>query len=138
MKAAPLIGSLLSCAVLTAAQQQPAPSKPDTPAIKAMIERTRSRVGAQWAPAVHFWGEEPRPNRADDPVIEPTKIFDNVYAIGNSGTTVYVIRTSAGLMMIDALAANQVDSQLLPGFQKLGLDPAQLKIVLVAHGHADH
>jgi metallo-beta-lactamase class B len=40
--------------------------------------------------------------------------------------------------MIDALAANQVETQLLPGFQKLGLDPSQLKIVLVAHGHADH
>ena len=41
-------------------------------------------------------------------------------------------------MMIDALGANQVESQLLPGFQTLGLDPAQVKSVLVTHGHADH
>ncbi|HEX4134286.1 MAG TPA: MBL fold metallo-hydrolase [Bryobacteraceae bacterium] len=68
----------------------------------------------------------------------PTKIFDNVYVIGNSGTAVYVIQTSAGLMMIDSLAANQVETQLLPGFQKLGLDPASVKIILVGHGHADH
>ena len=47
--------------------------------------------------------------------------------------------------MIDALGAGdaagttaQLDSQLLPGFQKLGLDPSQVKIVLVTHGHADH
>ena len=68
-----------------------------------------------------------------------------MFAIGNSGTTVYVIRTSAGLLMIDALGGNdaqstsaQVESQLLPGFEKLGLDPAQVKVILVTHGHADH
>ena len=47
----------------------------------------------------------PRANRADDPVIQPAKIFDNVYAIGNVGTVANVIQTSAGLMMIDALGA---------------------------------
>jgi len=31
-----------------------------------------------------------------------------------------------------------VESQLLPGFQRLGLDPAQVKMVLVTHGHVDH
>jgi len=40
--------------------------------------------------------------------------------------------------MIDSLGANQVETQLLPGFQKLGLDPANVKIILVGHGHADH
>jgi metallo-beta-lactamase class B len=51
---------------------------------------------------------------------------------------VYVVRTTAGLLMIDALFGDQVDTQLLPGFRALGLDPAQVKIVLVTHGHADH
>ena len=32
----------------------------------------------------------------------------------------------------------QVESQLLPGFRTLGLDPAQVKVILVTHGHADH
>jgi metallo-beta-lactamase class B len=140
MKTTRLLLGLVGCSAITAAAQQPpqAPAKPDTPEIRALIEQTRKSGGPMWASAVHFWCEEPRANRADDPVIQPTKIFDNVYAIGNSGTTVYVLQTSAGLLMIDALGSNQVDSQLLPGFQKLGLDPAQLKIILVAHGHADH
>ena len=110
-----------------------------------MIDRLRATVGPRWGDAVHFWCEEPRANRPDDPPIPPTKIFDNVFAIGNSGTTVYVIRTSSGLLMIDALGGNdapstsaQVESQLLPGFEKLGLDPAQVKVILVTHGHADH
>jgi metallo-beta-lactamase class B len=143
MKTAPLSLGLLVCSAIVALaqQQQPppqVPAKPDSPEIKALIEQTRNAGGPMWASAVHFWCEEPRANRADDPVIQPTKIFDNVYAIGNSGTTAYVLQTSAGLLMIDALGSNQVDSQLLPGFQKLGLAPAQVKVILVAHGHADH
>lgn len=123
----------------------PAPSKPDTPAITAMIEQVRNTAGPRWAYAVHFWCEAPRANRPDDPPIPATRIFDDVYALGNSGTTVYVLRTSAGLLMIDALGAGdaasttaQLESQLLPGFRTLGLDPSQVKIVLVTHGHADH
>jgi metallo-beta-lactamase class B len=125
---------------LAAAAQQPpaAPAKPDPPEIVAMIEQAKKAAAPEFTEAVHFWCEAPRANRPDDPPIAPTKIFDDVYAIGNSGTTVYVVRTSAGLLMIDALLANQVESQLLPGFQALGLDPAQVKIILVTHGHADH
>jgi metallo-beta-lactamase class B len=143
MKAARLTSAgLVVCmvwSVIALAQQPPPPpAKPDSPEIQALIEQTRRAAGPMWASTVHFWCEEPRANRADDPVIQPTKIFDNVFAIGNSGTTAYVLQTSAGLLMIDALGSNQVDSQLLPGFQKLGLAPSQLKIILVAHGHADH
>lgn len=131
------------------AAQQPAaaapPAKPDTPEITAMIAQLRRSVGPRWESAVHFWCEAPRANRPDDPPIPPTKILDDVYAIGNVGTTAYVIRTSAGLLMIDALGGGsadatsaQLESQLLPGFRALGLEPAQVKIILVTHGHADH
>src|SRR5207237_9156755 len=98
-----LVVGLLSSLIVTAVAQQPPqpPAKPDTPEIKALIEQTRKAAGPKFAYAVHFWCEEPRANRADDPAIEPTKIFDNVYAIGNSGTTVYAIQTSAGLLMVD-------------------------------------
>jgi metallo-beta-lactamase class B len=135
-----LVLVMCAAAVHLAAQQNqpPAPTKPDSPAIVEQLNRLKASVGPRWADAVHFWCEAPRANRADDPVIQPTKIFDNVYAIGNVGTVAYVIQTSAGLMMIDALGANQVEPDLLPGFAKLGLDPAQVKTILVAHGHADH
>jgi metallo-beta-lactamase class B len=102
------------------------------------VASLKAKVGPRWQDAVRFWCEAPRANRADDPAIEPTQIFDNVYAIGSIGTVAYVIRTSAGLLMIDALSANEVETRLLPGFAKLGLDPSQLRVILVAHGHADH
>ena len=121
----------------TVGAQAPEP-KPDSPAVQAMVARAKSAAGAMWAEEAHFFCEAPRANSPNDPPIEPTKIFDNVYVIGNAGTVVYIVQTSAGLLMFDSLGANQVETQLIPGFQKLGLDPAQVKAVVVAHGHADH
>lgn len=91
-----------------------------------------------WAEEEHFFCEAPRANSPNDPPIEPTKSFDNVYVIGNQGTVAYVIQTSAGLAMIDSLGGADTETQLLPGFQKLGLNPADVKIIVVGHGHADH
>src|SRR5437763_5901762 len=127
------------CAALVSAQPPPAvPAKPDSEAVKALIEKAKRAGGPMWAEEAHFFYEAPRANRPNDPPIEPTKIFDNVYVIGNQGTVVYVISTSDGLLMIDSLAANQVETQLLPGFQHLGLDPAKVKMIVMGHGHADH
>lgn len=115
-----------------------APAKPDSDAVKALIEKAKKAGGPMWAGEEHFFCEAPRANSPSDPPIEPTKIFDNVYVIGNQGTVAYVISTSDGLMMIDSLSADQTETQLLPGFQKLALDPAKVKIIVVGHGHADH
>ncbi len=139
----PIVRSL-TCVVLVlgvrvSAQQSPvAPATSDSPAVVQQIARLKEAAGPRWADTVRFWCEAPRANRADDPAIEPVRIFDNVYAIGSIGTVAYVIRTSAGLMMIDALSPDELETKLLPGFAKLGLDPAQVEIVLVGHGHADH
>ncbi len=77
-------------------------------------------------------------NAADDPVITPTKIFDNLYAIGRTSTTVYAITTSDGIVLIDAGYPDQLETVLLPGMKEVGLDPARIKYILVTHGHADH
>jgi metallo-beta-lactamase class B len=129
---------MMPCALLAQAPAPAQPAKPDSPEVKALIEKAKKAGGAKWADEEHFFCEAPRANRPDDPPIPATKIFDNVYIIGNSGTAAYVIKTSAGLLMIDSLAANQVDTQLLPGFQKLGLNPADVKLIVMGHGHADH
>lgn len=123
---------------IASAQDQAPAVKPDSPAVQALLEKAKKTAGAMWADEEHFFCEAPRPNSPNDPVIAPTKIFDNVYVIGNAGTAVYVVRTPDGLLMIDSLGANQVDTQLLPGFRALGLDPATVKVILIGHGHADH
>jgi metallo-beta-lactamase class B len=132
---------VLSLAVPALAHAQaPAapPAKPDSPQVQALVEKAKKTAGTQWAEEAHFFCEAPRGNNANDPVIVPTKIFDNVYVIGNAGTVIYVVQTSNGLVMFDSLGSAQLDTQLLPGFQKLGLDPAAVRAVIMGHGHADH
>jgi metallo-beta-lactamase class B len=70
---------------------------------------------------------------------EPTRAFDNLYFVGNGFVGVWVLRTSAGLILFDATEseANARD-HLVPGLQALGLDPATIRIVIVTHGHWDH
>ena len=137
-----LVGSFaisLALPLAALAQAPPAaPAKPDSPEVQALVEKTKKAGGTQFAQAAHFWCEAPRANAATDPPIPPTKIFDNVYAIGNEGTVVYVVQTSAGLLMFDSLGTAFLNNQLLPGFQALGLNPADVKIILLGHGHADH
>ena len=133
------VGIAIISAGLVCGQAPPtAPAKPDSDAVKALVAKAKETGGVRWSDEAHFFCEAPRANSPSDPPIEPSKIFDDVYAIGNQGTVVYAIKTSAGLLMIDALDDNQRDTQLLPGFQKLGLDPAMVKVIVVGHGHADH
>jgi metallo-beta-lactamase class B len=129
---------LFFVAVPVLAQAPAPPAKPDSPEVQALVEKAKKAGGALWADEAHFFCEAPRANSADDPPIMPTKIFDNVWVIGNAGTVVYVVQTNAGLLMIDAMGANQVETQVLPGFKALGLDPAQVKAIIIGHGHADH
>ena len=128
---------VLSAAAFAQAPAQ-TPPKPDSPEVQAMLEKARKTAGTMWADEEHFFCEAPRANAATDPPIKPTRIFDNVYAIGNIGTTVYVVKTSAGLLMIDSLPAANLNNQLLPGFMALGLNPADVKVIVLGHGHADH
>ena len=130
--------SLAIPALVHAQAPAAAPAKPDSPQVQALVEKAKKTAGTQWAEEAHFFCEAPRGNSANDPEIAPTKIFDNVYVIGNAGTIVYVVQTSNGLVMLDSLGTAQLETQLLPGFKKLGLDPANVRAVIMGHGHADH
>jgi metallo-beta-lactamase class B len=128
----------LAAGVLSAQAPPTAPAKPDSDAVKALIGKAKKVGGPRWAEEAHFFCEAPRANSPSDLPIEPSKIFDNVYVIGDQGTVAYVIRTSDGLLMIDSLSPGDTETKLLPGFQKLELDPAMVKVIVVGHGHADH
>ncbi|OFW32844.1 MAG: hypothetical protein A3G76_05975, partial [Acidobacteria bacterium RIFCSPLOWO2_12_FULL_65_11] len=79
-----------------------------------------------------------RANNGNAPELEPMKIFDNVYAVGNSETTVYAVTTTDGILLFDSGYANRVESVVVPGLRQLGLDPARVKLIALGHGHADH
>ena len=79
-----------------------------------------------------------RPNDTKAPALEPIKLFDNLDAVGNSEATTHAIVTSQGIILIDSGYADRVESEVVDGLKKVGLDPANVKYVLVGHGHGDH
>jgi len=79
-----------------------------------------------------------RPNDFSAPALTPVKLFDNLYAVGNSETVVYALTTSDGIVLIDSGHPGDIETVVLPGLVTLGLDPADIKYVLLGHGHSDH
>jgi metallo-beta-lactamase class B len=97
-------------------------------------------AGDQWADAFDFFCGPP-PDDLDgsvSPILEPVQLFDNLYILGRSRTVVYALTTSEGIVLIDSGYPGQEESVLIPGLQDAGLDPNDIKLVIVAHGHRDH
>jgi metallo-beta-lactamase class B len=68
----------------------------------------------------------------------PQKVFDNLYFLGTKFHTSWALTTSDGIVIIDTLYQYAVEPEIIDGLKTLGLDPAQIKYVLITHGHADH
>ena len=65
---------------------------------------------------------------------EPGKVFDNLYYVGTAlgdNATAWAVATSEGIILIDATWDYSVEELIVNGFKKLGLDPAQIKYVVV-------
>jgi metallo-beta-lactamase class B len=69
---------------------------------------------------------------------EPLKVFDNLYYVGERAYSAWAVTTSAGIIIIDPVYDYSVEEQVVGGLKKLGLDPAQIKYVVVSHAHRDH
>ena len=75
----------------------------------------------------------------NQPAPEPGQAFDNLYYVGSAWVNAWVLKTSEGLILIDALNnATEASALIEGGMRRLGLDPAQIRYVLVTHGHGDH
>src|SRR5690606_32338075 len=97
------------------------PPAADPPAVAAIVDRARAAAGDEWRDAVDFFcGDSGRPNRADDPQIAPARVFDNLYALGRTGTVVWAVTTPAGILLIDAGYPDQLESVLLPQMRAVG------------------
>lgn len=76
-------------------------------------------------------------NDREAQAVEPYRAFDNVHYVGVCWVSAWLIKTSAGAVLIDTLHEPFVD-QLIENIRKVGVDPADIKLVLMTHGHFDH
>src|SRR5580700_7608913 len=69
---------------------------------------------------------------------EPAKVFDNLYFVGSKIHSSWALTTSGGIILIDTLFTYNSEEEIVGGLKKLGLDPAQVKYVIITHAHSDH
>lgn len=70
-------------------------------------------------------------------IIEPFRMFGNVYFVGTYAESSHVIDTGEGLIMIDTGSPENL-TVILAGLEKLGFAPADVKYIINSHWHWDH
>jgi metallo-beta-lactamase class B len=105
----------------------------------AMCSPIRPDAGQISGPA----SSVPGPPRSKEPwgwAADPVKVFDNLYYVGNSNLNnqaVWAVKTSDGIILIDTGYDYTVKQQVGENLKKVGLDPTQIKYVIIHHAHND-
>jgi metallo-beta-lactamase class B len=68
----------------------------------------------------------------------PFKVFDNLYWLGTRQHSSWALQTSAGIIIIDTNFAWATEPEIIEGMTKLGLNPRDIKYVIISHAHGDH
>ena len=68
----------------------------------------------------------------------PFKVFDNLYWLGTRQHSSWALQTSEGLIIIDTNFAWATEPEIIDGLTKLGLNPRDIKYVVISHAHGDH
>lgn len=68
---------------------------------------------------------------------EPFRIFGNLYFVGTVPASTHIIDTGAGLIMIDP-GYPQSLYLVIDNMYRLGLNPHDVKYIVITHGHYDH
>ena len=69
---------------------------------------------------------------------EPARVFDNLYFVGGKVHSSWALPTKDGIILIDTIYPYNSEELIIGGMRKLGLDPKNIKYVLVSHAHGDH
>jgi metallo-beta-lactamase class B len=71
--------------------------------------------------------------------LPPTRVFDQLYFIGENAVSAWAIDTTEGIILFDALNnPEDVTQTIMQGLRKLGLDPDRIRYIVITHGHGDH
>ena len=91
-----------------------------------LVPESRTPPGARTIPARSAWYQA------------PVKVFDNLYYVGSNHESIWAVTTSDGIILHDTAHDYMVEAEIVEGLEEQGLDPAQIKYVIIGHGHSDH
>ncbi len=71
--------------------------------------------------------------------IEPVKLFDDFFFVGNKLVGFFILKTTEGLIIFEAMDKYDADDEfLIPGLKKLGFENEKILTLFITHGHFDH
>jgi metallo-beta-lactamase class B len=69
---------------------------------------------------------------------EPARVFDDLYFVGGRLHSSWALVTSEGIILFDTIYPYNSEELIIGGMQRLGLDPNQIRYVVISHAHGDH
>lgn len=123
------------------------PAQAQAPEVAAHLAAARAAAGEDLKPWLAL-GQAAAPSTAprrslqsliDQPAPAPARAFDNLAFVGAKWVSAWALTGSDGIILLDALNNDAEAEQLIGGgLPKLGLDIAQVRQIVVTHGHGDH
>ncbi|MEP7314429.1 MAG: MBL fold metallo-hydrolase [Pseudomonadota bacterium] len=68
----------------------------------------------------------------------PVRVFDDLFFLGQTAFSVWGLRTSDGIILVDSIFDYSAEAEVIDGLRKLGMDPKQIRYVIISHAHGDH
>src|SRR6188768_2481220 len=68
----------------------------------------------------------------------PYKVFDDLYFVGTRIHSAWALTTRDGIVVIDTLYDYAIEPEIVDGLTAVGLDPRNIKYVVISHAHGDH
>lgn len=143
-------------AALIAYAAQPSLAQDTTAQVTAHVDAARTAAGSDHAfifgqlcsgplkaigaapPTDVVPGALPTIDTAREWYAEPAKVFDDLFFLGQTAFSVWALKTSDGIILVDAIFDYSVEAEVIEGLRKLGMDPADIKYVIISHAHGDH
>lgn len=128
------------------------PMVPSASNVQSQVDRVKKLAGSDLQQLVRLCNPQPAvraqaSEQADEyirqliarPAPPPMQVFDNLYYVGGDWVSAWILKTSQGLILIDALNNEAEARELIEGgMRKLGLDPKDIRYLVITHGHGDH
>ena len=69
---------------------------------------------------------------------EGGQVFDNLYMLTTKTNSAWAVKTSEGIILLDTLFGYAAQDAIVDGLKNAGLNPADIKYIVVSHAHGDH
>jgi metallo-beta-lactamase class B len=139
------------------ASESPAQTRDFDAEIEAALRSAKSAAGFEWLGTLgrlcllpQSGGMNTRddlPGYVRDPATAPpreswyapaARVFDDLSFVGGRIHSSWALTTSEGIIIFDTVFPYNSEALIVGGLEALGLDPADIRYVIISHAHGDH